>query len=230
MAVRAGAGLFIWNGSNDMQTVASAYRRTVMFAVLACATLGMDAWAQTAAEAAPSKLTYSLKAGFFSPKFDYTRSVTPTGLHLYTGRIPYLFDPKTFTFVLLSKPQADFDPQMKVEGELGMEVGREWSVAFQEHPSAQARCNDLTQKTGKVKITAKQIEIVMLEGQAQPVEVVAAKVTGTWSSCGYDGTYERTTHYAPSLNAFTISHSVTRLSSGQVVSDVNIKLDGVQGL
>jgi hypothetical protein len=210
-----------------MQTVASAYRRFVMFAVLACATLGMDAWAQTAAEAAPSKLTYSLKAGFFSPKFDYTRSVTPTGLHLYTGRIPYLFDPKTFTFVLLSKPQADFDPQMKVEGELGMEVGREWSVTFQEHPSAQARCNDLTRKTGKAKIVAKQPETVMVQGQAQSVEVVVAQVSGTWASCGYEGTYERTTHYAPSLGVFTVSNSVTSLGTGQVVSNVQSRLENI---
>ena len=227
MAEKAAAERSIWNGSNDMQTVANTYRRSVMFAVLACAALGVDAWAQTAVETTPSKLTYSVKAGFFSPKFDYTRSVTPTGLHLYAGRIPYLFDPRTFIFVLLSKPQADFDPQMKVEGEPGMELGREWSVTFQEHPSAQARCNDLTRKTGKAKIVAKQPDTVMVQGQAQSVEVVVAQVSGTWASCGYEGTYERTTHYAPSLGVFTVSNSVTSLSTGQVISNVQSRLENV---
>lgn len=227
MAVKAVAGRFIWNGKNDMPTVASAHRRLGMLAVLA-ATLGVEARAQTATEPTPSKLTYSVKVGFFSPKFDYTRSITPTGLHLYTGRIPYLFDPKTFTFVLLSKPQADFDPQIKVEGEAGVfELGREWSVAFQEHPSAQARCNDLTRKTGKAKIVAKQPETVMVQGQAQSVEVVVAQVSGTWASCGHEGTYERTTHYAPSLGVFTISNSVTSLSTGQVISNVQSRLENI---
>ena len=69
MAVKAAAERFIWNGSNDMQTLANTYRRFVMLTALNCATLGVDAWAQTAAETTPSKLTYSVKAGFFSPKF-----------------------------------------------------------------------------------------------------------------------------------------------------------------
>lgn len=185
-------------------------------------------WAQSTANTTASKLTYSVKVGFFSPKLDYTRITTPTGFHFYAGRIPYLYDPKTFTFVLLSKPQADFDPQMKVEGEAGvMEVGSEWSVSFEEHPSTQARCSDPTQKTGKVKIVAKQPETVTVQGQAQSVEVVVAQVSGSWASCGYEGTYERTTHYAPSLSAFTISNSVTRLNTGQVVSDVKTKLENV---
>lgn len=185
-------------------------------------------WAQSTANTTASKLTYSVKVGFFSPKIEYTRSLTPAGLHLYAGRIPYLYDPKTFTFVLLSKPQADFDPQMKVEGEAGvMEVGSEWSVSFEEHPSTQARCKDPTQKTGKVKIVAKQPETVMVQGQAQSVEVVVAQVSGTWASCGYEGTYERTTHYAPNLGVFTVSNSVTSLSTGQVVSNVQSRLENV---
>jgi hypothetical protein len=233
MAVKATGGLFIWNGNHDMG--ASNERKQVRtmhrLLVALAAALGATASAQTTAVDTPSKLTYSVKLGFFSPKFDYTRSNTASGMHLYAGRIPYLYDPKTFIFVLLSKPQADFDPKMTIEGEAGVfEVGREWAVSFQEHPSTQARCNDLTQKTGKVKITAKQPENVMVQGQPQSVEVVVAKVTGTWSSCGHDGTYERTTHYAPGLNAFTFSHSVTRLNTGQVVSDVNTKLEGMQGL
>lgn len=200
-----------------------------LLAALVGCTLTIQAGAQTTAEEAPRKLTYSVKLGFFSPKLDYTRTVTKAGLHQYTGRIPYLFDPNTFTFILLSRPQADFDPQMKIEGDAGvMEVGREWSVSFQEHPSAQARCNDLTQKTAKIKVLAKQTETITVNGQAQPVDVVVSHVTGTWASCGYDGTYERTTHYAPSLGDFTLSNSVTRLSSGQVLSDVKTKLENTQ--
>lgn len=233
MAVRATAGLFIWNGNNDMNA-SNRNRRVGKMQGLLIALAGVvntSASAQTTAVDASSKLTYSVKLGFFSPKLDYTRSTTASGMHLYAGRIPYLYDPKTFTFVLLTKPQADFDPKMTIEGEAGVfEVGREWAVSFQEHPSAQARCSDLTQKTGKVKITAKQPENVTVHDQTQSVEVVVAKVTGKWSSCGHEGTYERTTHYAPSLNAFTFSHSITRLNTGQVVSDVSTKLEGVQGL
>lgn len=210
-----------------MQTMSSACRTLFISSLLAYGAMGLHAWAQGAVGTAAARLTYSVKLGFFSPKLEYTRSLTPAGLHLYNGRIPYLYDPKTFTFVLLSKPQADFDPQMKVEGETGFELGREWSVSFQEHPSAQARCNDLTQKSGKVKITANQPETVMVQGQAQTVQVVVAQVSGTWASCGYEGTYERTTHYAPILEAFTVSHSLTRLNTGQVLSDVKTKLENV---
>lgn len=193
--------------------------------------MSWHASASTDATDAPSKLTYSIKFGFFSPKFDYARSITASGMHLYPGRIPYLFDPKTFAFVLLSKPQADFDPKMIIEGEAGvLEVGREWSVSFQEHPSTQARCRDQTQKTARVLITAKQTENVMVQGQSQSVHVVVAKVTGTWASCGHEGTYERTTHYAPSLSTYTLNHSVTRLNTGQVFSDVNTKLENMQVL
>lgn len=211
-----------------MQIRVRSFRSFAMLTLLACPILGVKAWAQNTSEATTSKLTYSVKVGFFSPKLDYTRTTTPAGLHLYTGRIPYLYDPKTFTFVLLSKPQADFDPQMKLEGETGMEVGREWVVTFQEHPSAQARCNELTQKTAKVKITDKQTETVMVQGKEQTVEVVMAQVKGTWASCGNEGTYERSTHYAPSLGVFTLSNSVTRLNTGQVVSDVKTKLENFQ--
>jgi hypothetical protein len=200
-----------------------------LLTAVACCTMGIEGRAQAPADAPPSKLTYSVKVGFLSPKLDYTRSVTPAGLHLYSGRIPYLFDPKTLTFILLSRPQSDFDPQIKIEGQAGvMEVGREWSVSFQEHPSAQARCNDLTQKTGKVKIVAQRSENVTVQGQPQPVEVVLAQVSGTWASCGYEGTYERTTHYAPSLGVFTVSNSTTRLSTGQVISNVQTRLENLQ--
>lgn len=204
-------------------------RHLMLLALLGGGVLPPSAIAQNAAEVSPNKLTYSVKVGFFAPKLDYTRTITPTGLQLYTGRIPYLFDPKTFVFVLLSRPQADFDPQLKIEGEAGvMEVGRQWSVTFQEHPSTQARCNDLTKKTANVKITAKQTETINVSGQVQTVEVLVAQVTGSWASCGYEGTYERTTHYAPSLGVFTVGNSVTRLNTGQVVSNVQTKLENIQ--
>jgi hypothetical protein len=230
MAVRATVGLFIWNGDNDMK--ASNRNRWVVkiqgLLMALAVVVNTAAIAQTTAVDAPSKLTYSVKLGFFSPKLDYTRTTTASGMHLYAGRIPYLYDPKTFTFILLTKPQADFDPKMIIEGEAGVfEVGREWAVSFQEHPSAQARCNDLTQKNGKVKITAKQAENVTVQGPPQSVEVLVARVTGNWSSCGHEGSYERTIHYAPSLGAFTFSHSVTRLNTGQVLSDVSTKLEGM---
>jgi hypothetical protein len=224
------AGLFIWNGNSDMRASNRLRRAGKMQSLLIGLVVVIfgPAGAQTIADDARRKLTYSVKLGFFSPKLEYIRSITASGMHLYAGRIPYLYDPRTFTFVLLTKPQADFDPKMIIEGEAGVfEVGREWAVSFQEHPSAQARCNDLTQKNGKVKITAKQAENVTVQGQPQSVEVLVARVTGNWSSCGHEGSYERTTHYAPSLGAFTFSHSVTRLNTGQVLSDVSTKLEGM---
>ena len=61
-----------------------------LLTAVACCTMGIEGRAQAPADAPPSKLTYSVKVGFFSPKLDYTRSVTPAGLQLYSGRIPYL--------------------------------------------------------------------------------------------------------------------------------------------
>lgn len=174
------------------------------------------------------KVFYTGKTGLFSKTSEYKVDARSSNLQVYAGNDTLLFDSKTFALVHLKSATDSFDPAIESAGRAGvLEIGNTWTAAYKQPPTRSATCDTPSDQTFEATVVAKEVLPLEVAGVRTEVEVVAVRMTGTWSSCGYRGTWKALRKYAPSLGLLTLTDSETLLD-GRTLAAGTLRIDHIE--
>jgi hypothetical protein len=198
------------------------------FLMLSLCCVSADIGAQTSAEPARGKIFYTGKVGFFSKTSEYTVEAKSPTLSVYTGNDVLLFDSKTFALVHMKSAPENFDAAIEGSGNAGtLEVGSTWNGKYKQPATRQSQCATPSDQDFTATVTGKEAQAIDIAGAKAEVEIVSVQMTGTWSSCGYRGTWKATRKYAPSLGLLVLTDSET-LMDGRMIAGGSLRLDHIE--
>jgi hypothetical protein len=200
----------------------------VTFAIAVGFLTAPGAQAESATGQILGKVYYTGKIGFFSKTSEYKiEAKTPT-VSVYSGNDVLLFDSKTFVIVHIKNAPDNFEPSIQASDSAGvLEVGNKWTAKYKQPATRQSQCNTPSEQELNATVAAREIESIDVGGVKTDVEVFIVHITGTWSSCGFNGPWKATRKYAPTLGIFTLTDSETQLD-GRVISVGSMKIDHIE--